>query len=103
MMKIRETVLGEGSNQVEGYRRMRIGLQHPLRIRFARFRCEGYVVDDVAPVRGQRPITARLHIRGARLCILAGKPADALGTTVGALLGTSTVTSYIESATGIEE
>ena len=29
--------------------------------------------------------------------------ADALGTTVGAALGTSTVTSYIESATGIEE
>ena len=28
--------------------------------------------------------------------------ADALGTTAGALLGTSTVTSYIESATGIE-
>ncbi len=29
--------------------------------------------------------------------------ADALGTSFGALLGTSTVTSYIESATGIEE
>lgn len=29
--------------------------------------------------------------------------ADALGTTVGAALGTSPVTSYIESATGIEE
>ena len=29
--------------------------------------------------------------------------ADAVGTTVGAILGTSTVTSYIESATGIEE
>ncbi|MFQ5570959.1 MAG: NCS2 family permease [Rhodothermales bacterium] len=29
--------------------------------------------------------------------------ADALGTTVGALLGTSTVTTYMESATGIEE
>lgn len=29
--------------------------------------------------------------------------ADALGTAFGALLGTSTVTSYIESATGIEE
>jgi AGZA family xanthine/uracil permease-like MFS transporter len=29
--------------------------------------------------------------------------ADAVGTVVGALLGTSTVTSYIESATGIEE
>ena len=29
--------------------------------------------------------------------------ADALGTTVGAMLGTSTITSYIESATGIEE
>ena len=29
--------------------------------------------------------------------------ADAIGTTAGALLGTSTVTSYIESATGIEE
>ena len=29
--------------------------------------------------------------------------ADALGTTAGAMLGTSTVTSYIESATGIEE
>ncbi|RMH16034.1 MAG: NCS2 family permease [Acidobacteria bacterium] len=29
--------------------------------------------------------------------------ADAVGTTVGALVGTSTVTSYVESATGIEE
>jgi len=29
--------------------------------------------------------------------------ADATGTTVGALVGTSTVTSYIESASGIEE
>ena len=28
---------------------------------------------------------------------------DAVGTTVGAMLGTSTVTTYIESATGIEE
>ena len=29
--------------------------------------------------------------------------ADAVGTCVGALLGTSTVTSYVESATGVEE
>jgi AGZA family xanthine/uracil permease-like MFS transporter len=29
--------------------------------------------------------------------------ADALGTSFGALLGTSTVTSYVESATGVEE
>ncbi len=29
--------------------------------------------------------------------------ADAIGTTVGAMLGTSTVTTYIESAAGIEE
>ncbi len=29
--------------------------------------------------------------------------ADALGTTVGALLGTSTVTTYVESAAGVEE
>jgi len=29
--------------------------------------------------------------------------ADAIGTTVGALLGTSTVTTYVESATGIED
>lgn len=29
--------------------------------------------------------------------------ADAIGTTVGAMIGTSTVTTYIESATGIEE
>ena len=29
--------------------------------------------------------------------------ADAVGTSVGALLGTSTVTSYIESATGVQE
>jgi adenine/guanine/hypoxanthine permease len=28
---------------------------------------------------------------------------DAIGTSVGALLGTSTVTTYIESATGVEE
>ncbi|MGB9964634.1 NCS2 family permease [Halobacterium hubeiense] len=35
----------------------------------------------------------------------ADKPlmADAVGTTVGGMLGTSTVTTYIESATGIEE
>lgn len=29
--------------------------------------------------------------------------ADAVGTSVGALLGTSTVTTYVESATGVEE
>jgi len=29
--------------------------------------------------------------------------ADAVGTTVGAMMGTSTVTTYIESATGLEE
>lgn len=29
--------------------------------------------------------------------------ADAVGTTVGAMLGTSTVTTYVESATGVEE
>ncbi|MFB6071368.1 MAG: NCS2 family permease [Halobacterium sp.] len=29
--------------------------------------------------------------------------ADAIGTTVGSMLGTSTVTTYIESATGVEE
>ncbi len=29
--------------------------------------------------------------------------ADALGTTVGALLGTSSVTTYVESSTGVEE
>jgi AGZA family xanthine/uracil permease-like MFS transporter len=29
--------------------------------------------------------------------------ADAVGTTVGAMLGTSTVTTYIESAAGVEE
>ena len=29
--------------------------------------------------------------------------ADAVGTAVGAMLGTSTVTSYVESATGVEE
>ena len=35
----------------------------------------------------------------------ADKPlmADAIGTTVGGMLGTSTVTTYIESATGVEE
>ncbi|WP_058367301.1 NCS2 family permease [Haloparvum sedimenti] len=35
----------------------------------------------------------------------AEKPlmADAIGTTVGAMLGTSTVTTYIESSTGVEE
>ena len=30
-------------------------------------------------------------------------PQDAVGTSAGALLGTSTVTTYIESATGVEE
>jgi len=36
------------------------------------------------------------HIKGALL-------ADAIGTVVGSLLGTSTVTTYVESATGVSE
>ena len=36
------------------------------------------------------------HVKGALL-------ADAIATTVGALLGTSTTTTYVESATGVSE
>jgi AGZA family xanthine/uracil permease-like MFS transporter len=39
------------------------------------------------------------HLPGSEKAFLA----DGAGTTVGALLGTSTVTSYIESAAGVEE
>jgi len=42
-------------------------------------------------VSGETPLSRRAYA------------SDALGTTVGALLGTSTVTSYIESAAGVEQ
>ena len=39
------------------------------------------------------------HIHGIGKALLA----DAIGTTAGALLGTSTVTTYVESSTGVAE
>lgn len=44
-------------------------------------------------------LDANGHLPRARGALLA----DALGTTVGAALGTSTVTSYVESASGVEQ
>lgn len=49
-------------------------------------RLGGFVDDDGRLPRAGRAFTA-----------------DAVGTTIGAALGTSTVTSYVESATGVEE
>ena len=49
-------------------------------------RLAGFVDEDGHLPRADRALTA-----------------DAIGTSVGALLGTSTVTSYVESATGVEE
>jgi len=46
---------------------------------------------------------AGLDVSGATATSRRAYASDALGTTVGALLGTSTVTSYIESAAGVEQ
>lgn len=44
-------------------------------------------------------IDAKGRVPNAKQALLA----DAIGTTVGAILGTSTVTTYVESAAGVEE
>lgn len=46
---------------------------------------------------------AGLDVSGETSTSRRAYASDALGTTVGALLGTSTVTSYIESAAGVEQ
>lgn len=46
---------------------------------------------------------AGLDVSGESATSRRAYASDALGTTVGALLGTSTVTSYIESAAGVEQ
>ncbi|WP_041806437.1 NCS2 family permease [Rhodothermus marinus] len=59
--------------------------------------------DTAGTLMGIGRLGGFLNARGELERARAAFSADAVGTTLGALLGTSTVTTYIESATGIEE
>jgi adenine/guanine/hypoxanthine permease len=56
-------------------------------------------VGTLVGVAGQAGLIKDNHLPRARQAFVS----DALGTTLGACLGTSTVTSYIESAAGVEQ
>ncbi len=59
--------------------------------------------DTAGTLMGIGRLGGFLNARGELARAREAFSADAVGTTLGALLGTSTVTTYIESATGIEE
>jgi len=59
--------------------------------------------DTAGTLMGIGRLSGFLDARGELKRAREAFAADAAGTTLGALLGTSTVTTYIESATGIEE
>lgn len=59
--------------------------------------------DTAGTLMGIGRLGGFLNARGELARAREAFTADAVGTTLGALLGTSTVTTYIESATGIEE
>lgn len=59
--------------------------------------------DTAGTLMGIGRLGGFLNMRGELKRAREAFTADAIGTTLGALLGTSTVTTYIESATGIEE
>ncbi|GJE07014.1 hypothetical protein AOPFMNJM_2338 [Methylobacterium jeotgali] len=66
----------EGAQQVQGRRRLPVGLELPARIGHPRLLAEADAVDDVAAVARQRDAFQRLGRRGARLGELSGDPSD---------------------------
>ena len=59
--------------------------------------------DTVGTLIGVSTKAGMLRPDGSIPRVKAALFADAIGTTVGAMLGTSTVTTYVESAAGVEE
>ena len=68
--------LGEGAQQVQGRRRLAVGLHHALRVGLARRGVEIEAVDDVAAIRGEADPVLRLGVGGARLGELPGEASD---------------------------
>ncbi len=68
--------LGERAQQIEGRRRLIIGLDHAGRVGRARHLVEIGRVDDVATIARQRDATQRLNVGGARFGELPGHAAD---------------------------
>ena len=68
--------LGEGAQQVERGRRLRVGLELPARVGLARGRLELDRVDDVAAVARQDSAADLLHVGRAGLGELARHPAQ---------------------------
>ena len=84
MMQIRVSTLGEGAQQVQRRRRLRVGTKHPFGIRHARFRGELDIVDDVAAVGRQLRAVTFFRRFGARFRELAREPPHLYDRTGGA-------------------
>ena len=78
-----------------------LGFYTALAIVFTFFMVDFF--DTLGTVTGLSAIAGLLDERGRVKGIGRMLLTDATGTTIGALLGTSTVTTYIESAAGVEE
>jgi hypothetical protein len=76
VVKVCETAVDQGADEVQRQRRARVTTQHVDRIRGARFGGELGPVDQVAAVRGERHAVTRLEVGGARLGVLAREAPD---------------------------
>ena len=72
LVQIGKAALGQGAQQVQSGRGMRVGRQQAGRVRLPRLRREHTAVDDVPAVRGQRLSLLRFHVGRPRLGELAG-------------------------------
>jgi AGZA family xanthine/uracil permease-like MFS transporter len=61
------------------------------------------IFDTVGTLVGLASKTGIMDKKGNILHVKQAMMSDAIGTTVGAMLGTSTITTYVESASGIAE
>ena len=84
-VEIGVAALGQGAQQVEGRRRLAVGLDQPLRVRRPRAFVEGHPVDHVAAIGRQCHRAHGLGIGRARLGELARQPADLDHRELGAI------------------
>ncbi len=75
VMQIGEAAVDQRTHEVHGQRRMRVSLDHPLRIGPACGGGEFRAIDQVTAETGQAHSVTNLQIGRARLRILAGKTA----------------------------
>ncbi|KAG1388192.1 hypothetical protein G6F60_013812 [Rhizopus arrhizus] len=76
-MQVGEAAIDQRTHEVHRHRRMRVGLQHPLRVGQARRFGERRRIDHVTTVAGQGHAIAGFGIGRTRLGVLAGKAPNA--------------------------